>query len=125
MCSCRYGRLLNYPVETGTSDVGEQTEEHPTGNTGKVKRFIFFYKFFSQIEQLAAMGVTSVFDILRHLSRRDPDLCVQALSSLLGMLQSMPADSLRNESKTSLEAMISVLRQLREEGGCFHSEFYI
>ena len=77
----------------------------------------FWFIGLLQVEQLAAVGVSCVFEILRQLSKRDPDLCVQALASLLVMLQNMPADSLRNEPRSSLDSMMSVLRGLREEGG--------
>ncbi|VDP03456.1 unnamed protein product [Heligmosomoides polygyrus] len=68
-------------------------------------------------DQLVCVGMSCVFDILRQLSRRDPELCVQALNSLMTLLQNMPVDCLRNEPKHSVESMMKVLRGLREEGG--------
>ncbi|KJH46711.1 PHR domain protein [Dictyocaulus viviparus] len=67
-------------------------------------------------DQLVHVGMSCVFNILRQLSRRDPELCVQAIDSLTILLQSLPVDSLRNEPRSSIESMIEVLRCLREEG---------
>lgn len=43
--------------------------------------------FSFQADQLVCVGMSCVFDILRQLSRRDPELCVQALNSLMTLLQ--------------------------------------
>ncbi|WKY12527.1 hypothetical protein Q1695_003815 [Nippostrongylus brasiliensis] len=67
-------------------------------------------------DQLVCVGMSCVFDVLRQLSRRDPELCVQALNSLMTLLQNLPVDCLRNEPKQSVESMMKVLRSLREEG---------
>ncbi|XGW06024.1 hypothetical protein V3C99_016398 [Haemonchus contortus] len=70
----------------------------------------------AKADQLVCVGMSCVFDILRQLSRRDPELCVQALNSLMTLLQNLPVDCLRNEPKQSVETMMKVLRVLREEG---------
>ncbi|KAJ1359765.1 hypothetical protein KIN20_018562 [Parelaphostrongylus tenuis] len=70
----------------------------------------------AQGDQLVCVGMSCVFDILRQLSRKDPELCVQALDSLMTLLQNLPVDSLCNEPRTSIESMMQVLRYLREEG---------
>ncbi|VDM78540.1 unnamed protein product [Strongylus vulgaris] len=70
----------------------------------------------TKTDQLVCVGMSCVFDILRQLSRRDPELCVQALNSLMTLLQNLPVDSLRSEPKPSVESMMKVLRNLREEG---------
>ncbi|KIH59410.1 hypothetical protein ANCDUO_10359, partial [Ancylostoma duodenale] len=93
----------------------------------------------TKTDQLVCVGMSCVFDILRQLSRRDPELCVQALNSLMALLQvvnggerleninlvafhesafsiNLPVDSLRSEPKPSVESMMRVLRHLREEG---------
>ncbi|KAK6032756.1 hypothetical protein OSTOST_01048 [Ostertagia ostertagi] len=70
----------------------------------------------TKADQLVCVGMSCVFDILRQLSRRDPELCVQALNSLMTLLQNLPVDCLRNEPKQSVESMMKVLRVLREEG---------
>ncbi|ETN85254.1 hypothetical protein NECAME_06480 [Necator americanus] len=69
----------------------------------------------AKTDQLVCVGMSCVFDILRQLSRRDPELCVQALNSLMALLQNLPVDSLRSEPKPSVESMMRVLRNLREE----------
>lgn len=110
--------MLFHSGDGGSNEVGEPIDE-PIGNTGKVFLCQGLMIILIQAEQLTAVGVSCVFDVLRQLSKRDPDLCVHALSSLLGLLQNMPTDSLRNESKSSIESMMNVLRQLREEGRFF------
>ncbi|CAD6193419.1 unnamed protein product [Caenorhabditis auriculariae] len=67
-------------------------------------------------DQLVGASLSCVFEVLQELSRRDTDLCVQALDSLLSLLQTMPIEGLRHENKASVGAMAKVLRQLREEG---------
>ncbi|TKR87164.1 hypothetical protein L596_011612 [Steinernema carpocapsae] len=65
---------------------------------------------------IVSIGLTSLFSILLELNRRDPDLCVQALESLLKVLQSLGPDALQNEAPATVLSMHSLLRQLKSDG---------
>ncbi|CAB3398193.1 unnamed protein product [Caenorhabditis bovis] len=67
-------------------------------------------------DQLVGTSLTCVFDVLQQLSRRDSDLCVQALDSLLSLIQAMPIECLKSENRISVASMMQVLKNLREEG---------
>lgn len=66
--------------------------------------------------QIVALGLKCMFSVLNELNRRDPELCSEALSSLLHLIQHMPAEALSNESYASIQSMHHMLRQLRVEG---------
>uniref|UniRef100_A0A1I7UJB5 DOC domain-containing protein n=1 Tax=Caenorhabditis tropicalis TaxID=1561998 RepID=A0A1I7UJB5_9PELO len=73
-------------------------------------------KPYKNTDQLVGASLTAIFGVLDQLSRRDADLCVQALESLLSLIQSMPIECLQSENRLSMSAMISVLMLLRENG---------
>ncbi|ULT86357.1 hypothetical protein L3Y34_006204 [Caenorhabditis briggsae] len=73
-------------------------------------------KQYKNTDQLVGASLTCIFEVLEQLSRRDAELCVQALESLLSLIQSMPIEGLQSENKLSMSAMITVLRSLREDG---------
>ena len=66
--------------------------------------------------QLVAIGLESIFSVMLELNQRDPELCVQALQSLLQLLQNLSPEALIHESKISIEKMHSLLKQLRVDG---------
>src|SRR5688572_29101204 len=66
--------------------------------------------------QLIAIGLDCIFSVMLELNQRDPELCVQALQSLLQLLQNLQPEALINESKVSVEKMHNLLKQLRVEG---------
>uniref|UniRef100_A0A8R1DYZ2 RCR-type E3 ubiquitin transferase n=1 Tax=Caenorhabditis japonica TaxID=281687 RepID=A0A8R1DYZ2_CAEJA len=72
-------------------------------------------KTFKNTDQLVGTSLTCIFEVLEQLSRRDAELCVQALDSLLSLIQSMPIECLRSENRLSMSAMINVLKSLRED----------
>ncbi|KAK0411800.1 hypothetical protein QR680_005853 [Steinernema hermaphroditum] len=65
---------------------------------------------------IVSMGLSSLFSVLLELNRRDPDLCVQALESLLKVLQSLGPDALQAEAPSAVLNMHSLLRQLKSDG---------
>ena len=66
--------------------------------------------------QLVTLGLKCIFSVLNELNRRDPELCSQALSSLLQLIQNMPVDALTHETYTSVKNMHEMLTQLRLQG---------
>ncbi|VDK41700.1 unnamed protein product [Gongylonema pulchrum] len=66
--------------------------------------------------EVVLMGLKCMFSILRELNRRDSELCAEALTSLLRLIEHLPADALANESHASIESLHSMLYQLRMEG---------
>ncbi|CAJ0954714.1 unnamed protein product, partial [Mesorhabditis belari] len=66
--------------------------------------------------QIVSINLHCLFSVLWQLSRRDPELCVQAMSSLLSMLQCLPPESLSNEPKSAIRDMHETLKRLRIEG---------
>lgn len=62
------------------------------------------------------VGLESIFSVLIDLNRRDVELCVKALQSLLQLLQNLPAEILSAEPRTVVERMHNLLKQLRVEG---------
>ncbi|CAI2353362.1 unnamed protein product [Caenorhabditis sp. 36 PRJEB53466] len=89
--------------EKGEEDVGASRAEEET-------------KQHKNTDQLVGASLTCIFEVLEQLSRRDADLCVQALESLLSLIQSMPIECLQTENRLSMVAMVNVLRTLREDG---------
>ncbi|EFO87594.1 CRE-RPM-1 protein [Caenorhabditis remanei] len=73
-------------------------------------------KHYRNTDQLVGASLTCIFEVLEQLSRRDAELCVQALESLLSLIQSMPIECLQSENRLSMSAMITVLKNLREDG---------
>ncbi|KAI1714938.1 PHR domain-containing protein [Ditylenchus destructor] len=65
--------------------------------------------------ELVTIGLDSIFSVMVELNQRDPELCSQALQSLLQLLQNLPAESLSREPKSVVERMHSLLKQLRIE----------
>lgn len=53
---------------------------------------------------------------MMQLNQRDPELCVQALTSLLQLLQNLPPESLAREPPAMIEKMHDLLKRLRVEG---------
>ncbi|CAJ0567085.1 unnamed protein product, partial [Mesorhabditis spiculigera] len=66
--------------------------------------------------QIVSINLHCMFSVLWQLSRRDPELCVQAMTSLLSMLQCLPPESLVNEPKSAIRDMHETLKRLRIDG---------
>uniref|UniRef100_A0A0N5ALW3 E3 ubiquitin-protein ligase HUWE1 n=1 Tax=Syphacia muris TaxID=451379 RepID=A0A0N5ALW3_9BILA len=66
--------------------------------------------------QLITLGLKCIFSVLTELNKRDPELCSQALSSLLQLIQNMPVDTLTSETYKSVQNMYDMLKQLRLHG---------
>ncbi|CAL2043031.1 unnamed protein product [Caenorhabditis brenneri] len=102
----RYGNPDEKPEngEKGEEDAGPSGGEDEGG------------KQYKNTDQLVGASLTCIFEVLEQLSRRDAELCVQALESLLTLIQSMPIECLQSENRFSMSAMIQVLKTLREDG---------
>lgn len=68
--------------------------------------------------ELVTIGLDCVFSVMLQLNQRDPELCVQALTSLLQLLQNLPPESLASEPPAMIEKMHDLLKRLRVEGKC-------
>lgn len=81
------------------------------------------YKNFSLIFQIPGggneivlLGLKCMFSVLYQLNKRESELCAEALTSLLHLLEHIPIDTLANEAYTSVQSMFTMLYQLRMEG---------
>lgn len=66
--------------------------------------------------EIVLMGLKCMFSVLHELNRRDSELCAEALTSLLHLIERVPPYALANETYASIESMYSMLYQLRMEG---------
>lgn len=57
-----------------------------------------------------------MFSVLYELNKRESELCVEALTSLLHLLEHISTDALANETYASVQSMFNMLLQLRMEG---------
>ncbi|VIO97478.1 B-box zinc finger family protein [Brugia malayi] len=67
--------------------------------------------------ELVLMGLKCMFSVLFELNRRESELCSEALTSLLHLLEHVTSDTLVNESYCSVQSMFNMLCQLAMEGG--------
>ncbi|KAI6226542.1 RCR-type E3 ubiquitin transferase [Aphelenchoides fujianensis] len=72
--------------------------------------------------ELIIVSLSAVFSVLLELNRRDPALCVQALQSLLGLLQNLPPETFGPQSYSMILQMHNPLKALRLEGNAQVSE---
>ncbi|MFH4974209.1 hypothetical protein AB6A40_000918, partial [Gnathostoma spinigerum] len=66
--------------------------------------------------QIVILGLRCLFSVLGELNNRDPELCSDALSSVLQLVQYMAPEALCNEAYSSVKCMHDLLRQLRVQG---------
>uniref|UniRef100_A0A915PSJ6 RCR-type E3 ubiquitin transferase n=1 Tax=Setaria digitata TaxID=48799 RepID=A0A915PSJ6_9BILA len=66
--------------------------------------------------EIVLMGLKCMFSVLYELNKRESELCAEALTSLLHLLEHIPTDALANETYVSVQSMYSMLYQLRMEG---------
>jgi hypothetical protein len=66
--------------------------------------------------QVVSIGLSCLFSVLSELNKREPQLCCEALGSLLQLLQNLPPEGLRHEPYASVQKMFSLLRELRVNG---------
>lgn len=57
-----------------------------------------------------------MFSVLYELNKRESELCAEALTSLLRLLEHIPTDALASETYASVQSMFNMLYQLRMEG---------
>uniref|UniRef100_A0A915ATT0 RCR-type E3 ubiquitin transferase n=8 Tax=Parascaris univalens TaxID=6257 RepID=A0A915ATT0_PARUN len=111
----RYAPLLNMTLPSSASNDLKEVKipeiEVNIGNCDSDRN-----QAASNGNQIVALGLKCMFSVLNELNRRDPELCSEALSSLLHLIQHMPAEALSNESYASIQSMHHMLRQLRVEG---------
>ncbi|KAI6207356.1 RCR-type E3 ubiquitin transferase [Aphelenchoides besseyi] len=73
--------------------------------------------------ELISVSLSAIFSVLLELNRRDPSLCIQALQSLLGLLQNLPPETFGQQSHSMVLQMHNLLKALRLEGNSQVSEY--
>ncbi|MCP9259802.1 E3 ubiquitin-protein ligase rpm-1 [Dirofilaria immitis] len=66
--------------------------------------------------EIVLMGLKCMFSVLYELNKRESELCAEALTSLLHLLEHIPTNALANETYASVQSMYNMLYQLRIEG---------
>ncbi|VBB27565.1 unnamed protein product [Acanthocheilonema viteae] len=66
--------------------------------------------------EIVLLGLKCMFSVLYELNKRESELCAEALTSLLHLLEHIPIDALANEAYASIQSMFNMLYQLRMEG---------
>lgn len=93
-------------------------------------QILIFEKYIFQLlnkgDQVVLISLKCLFSILAELSKRDPELCSDALGSLLKLLEQLNPDALSTELHSAVRSMHEILKQLRIEGKIFfHLAFFI